>query len=68
MFGNDAFAYQSARKELKMQFIKNKEVKDPVELNSLLRGIEEVDEMLRFNVVQVSCFLSMSQSMIFYIL
>lgn len=35
-----------------MEFLKNKSVTDPDELNALLRGVDEVDEMLRFNVVQ----------------
>lgn len=35
-----------------MEFLKNKSVTDPDELNALFRGIDEVDEMLRFNVVQ----------------
>jgi Complex 1 protein (LYR family) len=53
VFGKDLYAYQSARQELKAQFIKNKDVTDSNELKKLLLGIEEVDEMLRFNVVQV---------------
>ena len=35
-----------------MEFLKNKSVTDPDELKALFRGVEEVDEMLRFNVVQ----------------
>ena len=54
LFNRDKFALINAKIELKSEFLKNKGVTDPTELSSLLRGIEEVDEMLRFNVVQGS--------------
>lgn len=52
LFKRDEFALTSARSELKLGFLKNKSVTDADELTALFRGIEEVDEMLRFNVVQ----------------
>ena len=52
LFNKDKYALTNAKIELKAEFLKNKGVVDPVDLSALLRGIEEVDEMLRFNVVQ----------------
>ena len=52
LFKRDQFALTNAKSQLKMEFLKNKSVTDPDELNALLRGVDEVDEMLRFNVVQ----------------
>lgn len=54
LFSKDQFALLNAKKELRIEFLKNKNVSDPVEISALLRGIEEVDEMIRFNVVQGS--------------
>jgi Complex 1 protein (LYR family) len=52
LFKRDQFALSNAKTQLKMEFLKNKSVTDLDELSALFRGIEEVDEMLRFNVVQ----------------
>jgi hypothetical protein len=41
-----------ARLQLREEFLKNKNVTDPHDLAQLMRGVEEVDEMLRFNIVQ----------------
>ena len=38
--------------QLKLEFLKNKDVSDEVELRELYKGILEVDEMLRFNIAQ----------------
>jgi hypothetical protein len=54
LFSKDQFALLNAKKELRNEFVKNRNVIDPVELGALLRGIEEVDEMIQFNVVQGS--------------
>jgi hypothetical protein len=54
LFSKDQFALLNAKKELRNEFVKNRNVIDPEELGALLRGIEEVDEMIRFNVVQGS--------------
>lgn len=51
-FKADSFALSQAKAQLKEEFRKNSNVKDPSELQQLIRGIEEVDEMLRFNIVQ----------------
>lgn len=51
-FSGDQFAISSARAQLRLEFIKNKNVTDPQELAKLAQGIDEVDEMLRFNIVQ----------------
>jgi Complex 1 protein (LYR family) len=52
LFRRDQFALTNAKSELRLEFLKNKSVTDADELTALFRGIEEVDEMLRFNVVQ----------------
>ena len=52
LFNKDKYALINAKIELKAEFLKNRGVVDPVDLSALLRGIEEIDEMLRFNVVQ----------------
>lgn len=52
LFREDHFALVNAKSELKSEFLKNKSVTSAEDLKALLRGIEEVDEMLRFNVVQ----------------
>ena len=52
VFKRDTFALISAKTQLKTEFLKNKAVNDPEELRALIKGIEEVDEMLRFNIVQ----------------
>jgi hypothetical protein len=52
VFKEDAFAVQNARQQLREEFFKNQNVNDPTALGMLLKGIDEIDEMLRFNVVQ----------------
>lgn len=52
VFRGDAFALGQAKAQLKLEFRKNQSVRDAGELQQLLQGIMEVDEMLRFNIVQ----------------
>jgi intein-encoded DNA endonuclease-like protein len=52
VFKNDSYALKQARLQLKSEFIKNKNITNNNELVLLLQGIDEVDEMLRFNIVQ----------------
>ena len=52
LFRHDSFAMKNARQELRDQFMKNRNMTDHNELAALYRGIDEVDEMMRFNVVQ----------------
>lgn len=54
VFKQDLFALNQAKITLKAEFLKNKNISDPIELDALLRGVEEVDEMLRFNIIQGS--------------
>lgn len=54
VFGSDAFAFQNAKMQLKAEFRKNSAVTDAKQLSELYKGIDEVDEMLRFNIVQGS--------------
>ena len=52
VFKGDDFALKSARDQLREEFRKSQSVTDPEALADLVRGIDEVDEMLRFNIVQ----------------
>ena len=52
VFKNDSYALKQAKIQLKNEFIKNKYVTSSNELKQLFRGIDEVDEMLKFNIVQ----------------
>ncbi len=52
VFKGDKFAITQARITLREEFFKNKNVTDSSKLAELFRGVEEVDEMLRFNIVQ----------------
>ena len=52
VFRNDTYAITQAKIKLKEEFIKQKSVTDRKELDELFKGIDEVDEMLRFNIVQ----------------
>jgi complex III assembly factor LYRM7 len=54
VFGSDVYAVQAARAQLKEEFRKQSHVTEVKELKQLFAGIEEVDEMLRFNIVQGS--------------
>jgi Complex 1 protein (LYR family) len=54
VFRGDSFALSQAREQLRAEFRRNAQVIDAGELQSLIRGINEVDEMLRFNIVQGS--------------
>ena len=51
-FKGDNTTLRAAREQLRVEFLKNKNVIDTDELSKLHKGIEEVDEMLRFNIVQ----------------
>ena len=52
LFREDQFALVNAKSELKAEFLKNKSITGAEELDMLQRGIAEIDEMLRFNIVQ----------------
>ena len=51
-FKNHEAAIKGAREELRSNFYKNKDVTDEMELKKLFLGINEVEEMLKFNIVQ----------------
>ena len=51
-FMNDNHALSASRVELKTQFMLNKDVSSAAEIEELLKGIDEVEEMLRSSVVQ----------------
>jgi hypothetical protein len=52
VFKGDHHALHQGRKQLREEFQKNRFVTDADELAELYGGIDEVDEMLRFNIVQ----------------
>jgi len=52
VFKGDTFALAQARLSLREEFKKNSGVSDADALKELYQGIDEVDEMLRFNIVQ----------------
>ena len=52
VFKDHDVAIKGAREELRSIFYKNKDVTDQEELKKLLVGIDEVEEMLKFNIVQ----------------
>lgn len=52
VFKADTYAMAQARAQLREEFLKNKNVSSPEELKALYQGVDEVDEMLRFNIVQ----------------
>lgn len=51
-FQNDVRAQTMARKQLRESFIENKNVRDPATLTQLAKDIDDIDEMLRFHIVQ----------------
>ena len=51
-FKDHEVAISDAREELRRNFYMNKDVTDETELKKLLIGIDEVEEMLKFNIVQ----------------
>ena len=52
VFKSDVYALKQARIQLREEFIKNRHITNSSELKILLQGIDEVDEMLKFNIVQ----------------
>lgn len=51
-FGKDINALKIARVNLRQEFEKQKNVKDPETLKKLAFDIQDIDEMLRFHIVQ----------------
>ena len=51
-FKGDFVAVNAAKLQLREEFLKNKHENDPSKLDELHRGIDEIDEMLKFHVVQ----------------
>mmetsp|Transcript_35148 Transcript_35148/g.45131 ORF Transcript_35148/g.45131 Transcript_35148/m.45131 type:complete len:136 (+) Transcript_35148:82-489(+) len=52
VFAGDEHALKSSANALKSEFLKNKNEEDPIKLAEMIKGIDEVEEMLRFNIVQ----------------
>ena len=50
-FGQDVKALRLARIQLKQEFVKNRHV-DPQVLPNLMKDVDDIDEMLRFHIVQ----------------
>ena len=52
VFREDALALAQSRVQLRVEFEKNRSVSEPGEIEKLLKGVREVEEMLAVNVVQ----------------
>ena len=52
LFQGDAYALDESRSKLREEFGAQREVSDPEQIAELLRGADEVEELLRENVVQ----------------
>ena len=76
VFKADTYAMMQARAQLREEFLKNKNVSSPEELKALYQGVDEVDEMLRFNIVQgrlnssgnyeVPCFITLCLTAVYW--
>ena len=53
-FGNDAEALYKAKIEIRQTFDNNKYEKDPVALNEMVHGIDDVIDFLETNIIQAS--------------
>ncbi len=51
-FEGDAKAIEAARQQLRSEFYRNKTVRDSEHLAAMLKDVEDVEEMLRFHIVQ----------------
>mmetsp|Transcript_7284 Transcript_7284/g.10884 ORF Transcript_7284/g.10884 Transcript_7284/m.10884 type:complete len:128 (-) Transcript_7284:326-709(-) len=52
LFRGDALALVKSRQELRNEFIKNKFVTNPEELNELFVGVDEVEDMMLHGIMQ----------------
>lgn len=52
VFKGDNFAIEAARRQLRAEIYKNKDVTDKNEIEKLIAGLHEADEMLRYHIVQ----------------
>ncbi|KAM3574156.1 hypothetical protein VYU27_003875 [Nannochloropsis oceanica] len=52
VFVGDQYAIDQARLQLRAEFLKHRHVQNPDELNGLIAGIREVEEMFSENIVQ----------------
>jgi hypothetical protein len=53
-FAKDQYAIRMARAQLREEFYKNRNVKDSSALVQLAKDVDDIEEMLRFNIVQGS--------------
>lgn len=53
-FGKDQYAIAMAKVQLRQEFLKNRHVQDSAALTQLSKDVDDVEEMLRFNIVQGS--------------
>ncbi len=51
-FGKDLKALQVAKTSLRVEFLKNSHITDPVQLKACYFDVEDIEQMLRFNIVQ----------------
>ena len=51
-FQGDVRAQQQARQQLRVEFFRNKDVRDSTQLKTMEKDVADIEEMLRFNIVQ----------------
>ncbi len=51
-FEGDARAVQAARTQLRSEFFRNKDVREPEQLSAFAKDVQDIEEMLKFNIVQ----------------
>jgi len=51
-FAKDVYAIDMAKTQLRQEFLKNKNVSDPAILTQLSKDVDDIEEMLKFNIVQ----------------
>ncbi|CBN76009.1 conserved unknown protein [Ectocarpus siliculosus] len=51
-FEDDTTMLEASKQQLRIEFNKNKAVTDPSKIAGLIKGINEVEEMLKYNIAQ----------------
>ncbi|CAM9747025.1 unnamed protein product [Ectocarpus sp. 4 AP-2014] len=51
-FKGDTTMLEASKQQLRIEFNKNKAVTDPSKLAGLIKGINEVEDMLKYNIAQ----------------
>ncbi|CAM9776443.1 unnamed protein product, partial [Ectocarpus fasciculatus] len=51
-FKDDSTMLEASKQQLRIEFNKNKAVTDPSKIAGLIKGINEVEDMLKYNIAQ----------------